>query len=87
MPISISCLAQPVVLAAAVEPVGDPALGRGVLLDVAVEQQQRHPADLGPPDVGACSVRPSGSGTVMTTAFPSASRSSFTGRPCGSSAG
>ncbi len=45
-------LAQPVVLAAAVEPVGDPALGRGVLLDVAVEQQQRHPADLHAPDVG-----------------------------------
>jgi hypothetical protein len=44
-------LAQPVVLVAAVEAVGDPALGRRVLLDVAVEQQQRHPADLGPPHV------------------------------------
>ncbi len=33
-------LAQPVVLAAAVEPVGDHPLGRGVLLDVAVQQQQ-----------------------------------------------
>ena len=40
------------ILVAAVEPVGDAALGRRVLLDVAVEQQQRHPADLGPPDVG-----------------------------------
>ena len=44
-------LAQAVVLVAAVEAVGDAALGRRVLLDVAVEQQQRHPADLGPPHV------------------------------------
>jgi hypothetical protein len=44
-------LPQPVVLVAAVEPVGDAALGGGVLLDVAVQQQQRYPADLRPPDV------------------------------------
>ena len=44
-------LAEAVVLVAAVEPVGDAALGGRVLLDVAVEQQQRDPADLGPPDV------------------------------------
>ena len=44
-------LAEAVVLVAAVEPVGDAALGGRVLLDVAVEQQQRHPADLRPPDV------------------------------------
>jgi len=44
-------LAQPVVLVAAVEPVGHAPLGRRVLLDVAVEQQQRHPAHLGPPHV------------------------------------
>ena len=45
-------LAQAVVLVAAVEPVGDHPLGRRVLLDVAVEQQQRDAADLGPPHVG-----------------------------------
>ena len=45
-------LLQPVVAAAAVQPVGDLAQGRLVLLDVGVEQQQRHPADLGHPDLG-----------------------------------
>lgn len=38
--------------AAAVEPVGDLALPRAVLLDVGVEHQQRHPADLRLPDAG-----------------------------------
>ena len=51
-------LLQPVVAAAAVEPVGDLALGRRVLLDVGVEQQQRHPADLRPPDLGAQAAAP-----------------------------
>ena len=52
-------LQQPVLAAAAVEPVGDVALGRLVVLDVGVEQQQRHPADLGLPDLGdaACGRR------------------------------
>ncbi len=45
-------LLQPVLAAAAVEPVGDLALGGAVLLDVGVEQQQRHAADLGDPDAG-----------------------------------
>ena len=44
-------LAQPVVAAAAVEPVGHLAQVRVVLLDVGVEQQQRHPADLRDPDL------------------------------------
>ena len=44
-------LQQPVLAAAAVEPVGDLALGRRVVLDVGVEQQQRHPADLRLPDL------------------------------------
>ena len=44
-------LEQPVLAAAAVEPVGDVALGRLVVLDVGVEQQQRHPADLRLPDL------------------------------------
>ena len=59
-------LPQPVVLAAAVEPVGDAALGRRVLLDVAVEQQQRAPGRPGPARRARAGVRPSGSGTVMT---------------------
>jgi hypothetical protein len=44
-------LVQAVVAAAAVEPVGDLALGLGVELDVGVQQQQRHAADLRPPDL------------------------------------
>ena len=45
-------LQQPVLAAAAVEPVGDLAFAEVVLLDVRVEQQQRYPADLGQPDAG-----------------------------------
>ena len=45
-------LVQAVVGAAAVEPVGDLALLGCVLLHVGVEQQQRHAADLRPPDLG-----------------------------------
>ena len=41
-------LADALVLVAAVEPVGDAAQVGVVLLDVGVEQQQRHPADLRP---------------------------------------
>ena len=44
-------LAQPVLAAAAVEPVGDLAQRRVVLLHVGVEQQQRDPADLRDPDL------------------------------------
>ena len=44
-------LAQPVVAAAAVQPVGDLVQVGLVLLHVGVEQQQRHPADLGHPDL------------------------------------
>ncbi len=46
-------LADAVVLVAAVEPVGDPAQVLVVVLHVGVQQQQRDPADLGPPDPGA----------------------------------
>ena len=42
-------LAQPVLAAAAVEPVGDLPQARLVLLHVGVEQQQRHPAHLRQP--------------------------------------
>ena len=45
-------LAQPVVAAAAVQPVGDLVQVGLVLLDVGVEQQQRHPAHLRHPDLG-----------------------------------
>ena len=45
-------LGQPVVGAAAVEPVGHLPLVAGVVLHVGVEQQQRDPADLGQPDLG-----------------------------------
>jgi hypothetical protein len=44
-------LAQPVVAAAAVQPVGDLVQVGLVLLHVGVEQQQRHAADLGHPDL------------------------------------
>ena len=45
-------LAQPVLGVAAVEPVGDVAVVGAVLLDVGVEQQQRHAADVGDEDPG-----------------------------------
>ncbi|CAM5538411.1 hypothetical protein STENM327S_09490 [Streptomyces tendae] len=45
-------LEEAVLAAAAVEPVGDAAFAVVVLLDVRVEEQQRHPADLGQPDAG-----------------------------------
>ncbi|MGX1272442.1 hypothetical protein RKD18_005636 [Streptomyces phaeoluteigriseus] len=45
-------LEEPVFAAAAVEPVGHPAFAVVVLLDVGVEHQQRHTADLGQPDPG-----------------------------------
>ncbi len=44
-------LAQPVVGAAAIEPVSDLPQVRIVLLNVGVQQQQRHPADLRYPDL------------------------------------
>ena len=45
-------LLDPLFLVAAVEPVGDVAQVGVVLLDVGVQQQQRHPPDLGHPDPG-----------------------------------
>ena len=45
-------LAEPVVAAAAVQPVGDLVQVGLVLLHVGVEQQQRDPAHLGHPDLG-----------------------------------
>ncbi len=45
-------LAQPVLAGAAVEPVGHLAEVVGVLLDVGVEEQQRHAADARDPDPG-----------------------------------
>ncbi len=45
-------LVEPVVAAAAVQPVGDLAHRRVVGLHVAVEQQQRHAPDLGQPQLG-----------------------------------
>ena len=45
-------LAQPVLGLAAVEPVGDVAQVGRVLVDVGVEEVERHPADLGLPHPG-----------------------------------
>ena len=45
-------LAEPVVTAAAVQPVGDLVQVGLVLFHVGVEQQQRDPPDLGHPDLG-----------------------------------
>ena len=80
-------LQQPVLGAAAVEPVGDLALGRRVVLDVGVEQQQRDPADLRPPDLRVQRARRRAARRSTCTGAPSASRSSVSGRPCGSSGG
>jgi hypothetical protein len=46
-------LEQPVFTPAAVEDIGHAALADVVLLDVRVQHQQRHPADLREPDPGA----------------------------------
>ena len=77
-------LQQPVLAAAAVEPVGDIALGRVVVLDVGVEQQQRHAADLGLPDLGDQRA-PAGQADAHLRAAPgpSASRSREIGQPVG----
>ena len=45
-------LVEPHLAAADVEDVGDRAVGVVVVGDVGVEQQDRHPADLGDPDGG-----------------------------------
>jgi hypothetical protein len=45
-------LPEAVLAAAAVEPVGHRALAWSVALDVGVEQEQRHPADVRPPELG-----------------------------------
>ena len=80
-------LAEAVLRGAAVQAVGDLAVVVGVALDVGVEQQQRHPADLGDPDAGdqrrarrALDGRPS-------RGVPSASRSSDSGSSSGSRTG
>ena len=79
-------LAQPVVAAAAVQPVGDLVQVGLVLLHVGVEQQQRHAADLGHPDLRG--QLPARSQAHLTcTGAPEASRSSSRGRPFGSSDG
>ncbi len=53
-------LAEPVFAGAPVQPVGDLAQGRLVLLDVGVEQQQRHPAHLRTPHLGGKLARGAG---------------------------
>ena len=80
-------LAQPVLGAAAVEPVGHLALGGLVLLHVGVEQQQRNPADLGDPDLSGQRRRPRPAPTQIRTGAPAPSRSRVSGRPFGSLAG
>ncbi len=72
-------LEQPVLAAAAVEPVGDLALGRLVVLDVGVEQQQRHPADLGHPDAGVQLAVAGQRQTRRCTGQPSRPRSRVSG--------
>ncbi|CAM5649181.1 hypothetical protein SNARM312S_03053 [Streptomyces narbonensis] len=54
-------LEEPVLAAAAVEPVGDVPFAGGVLLDVGVEHEQGYAADLGDPDVGV-QAAPAGQG-------------------------
>ena len=78
-------LLQAVLVAAAVEAVGDLAL-LGVALDVGVEQQQRHAADAGHPDVRD-QRRPPGMSSGILAGDPSASRSSAIGSPLGSRTG
>ena len=79
-------LLDPVLLVAAVEPVGDAAQIVLVLRDVGVQQQQRDSADLRDPD--ARPQRPeSGIANSTSTGSLSLSVSSRSGRPCGSSDG
>ncbi len=68
-------LGHPVLAGPAVELVGDLPLGGLVLLDVGVEQQQRHPADLDLPDLGAQRAA-AGQAREIFSAEPSASRTS-----------
>ena len=78
-------LLQPVLAAAAVQPVGDPALGGVVLLDVGVQQQQRHAADLRDPDAGGDERGRRAGRWRPSRGVPSASRSSETAAAVGSS--
>ena len=80
-------LAQPVLGVAAVQPVGDRADDLAVLLDVGVEQQQGHPADLRDPDARGERLVVPGSPISILATVPSVSRSSASGRPSGSSTG
>ena len=80
-------LAQPVLAGAAVQPVGDVAEVVGVLLDVGVEQQQRHPADAGRPRSGRRARRRRACAIRTSAREPSASRSSESGSPSGSRTG
>ena len=80
-------LAQPVLGVAAVQPVGDVADDLAVLLDVGVEQQQRHAADLGDPDAGGQRLARRAGRSRSSRPMPSASRSSESGSPSGSRTG
>ena len=79
-------LAEPVLAVAAVEPVGDVDVVLGVALDVGVQHQQRHPADLAT-QMRAISGGPSGRSIEIVARVPSGSRSSEIGSSSGSSTG
>ncbi|GAA3044197.1 hypothetical protein GCM10020000_24720 [Streptomyces olivoverticillatus] len=80
-------LQQAVFAAAAVEPVGDVAFAGAVVLHVGVEEQQRHPSDLGLPDV--CEQRAAAGQREGDPAggVPSSSRSRVSGSSLGSRRG
>ena len=80
-------LLDPVLLVAAVQPVGDTAQIVFVLRDVGIQQQQRNSADLGDPDARP-QLRAVRHGQLAPgPALPCASVSSRNGSPCGSSDG
>ena len=62
-------LADAELLVAAVERAGDRAVGRGVLLEVRVEQEERDAADLHPPELRADDRR-AGTCTRMMSRLP-----------------
>ena len=80
-------LAEPVLGAAAVEPVGHLVQRGLVLLHVGVEHQQRHPAHLGQPDLRGQQLALGEGHGHLAPGRPPADASRVSGRPLGSSAG
>ena len=79
-------LRESVVAATAVQPIRDLALARSIGFDVTVEQQQRYPTHLGPPDLRVQGPAVE-SGTVTSSGPRRRPGSGVRGSPCGSRGG